>query len=212
MGTTGDTWMEGGLFGQTRAGVLGLLLLRPDEQFHVRQIARLTGTGLGALHRELTTLTAAGILRRQQSGRQVYFQAERGCPFFAELQGLIVKTSGVADVLQAALAPLASRIRVALLFGSLARGAMRAGSDIDLLVISPDLAVRELGTAIRQAGQTLGREINVNLYRPDEWARRVRERHPLAAAILREPRLMLIGDEREFQRVAKERLAQTPRA
>ncbi len=42
-----------------------------------------------------------GILHREESGRQVYFQAELECPFFAELQGLITKTTGITGVLRA---------------------------------------------------------------------------------------------------------------
>jgi predicted nucleotidyltransferase len=197
----------GGLFGQTRAAVLALLLLRPDERFHLRQIERLTNAGLGAIQRELAALVRIGVLTREQSGRQVYFQANRESPFFSELAGLVTKTSGVADVLRAALAPIAPRINVALVFGSAARGALQAGSDVDLLVIARDLAMRELAPALRQAGSALGREINVNLYRPDEWAERAAASHPLANSVLREPRLMLIGDDLEFKRLGKERLA-----
>src|SRR6266542_1140015 len=56
----------GGLFGRTREAVLGLLLLRPDERFHLRQIARICGTGLGAVQRELSALTQMGILQRER--------------------------------------------------------------------------------------------------------------------------------------------------
>jgi hypothetical protein len=54
-----------GLFGRTREAVLGLLLLRPDERFHLRQIARFCRTGLGAVQRELSVLTKMGILHRE---------------------------------------------------------------------------------------------------------------------------------------------------
>lgn len=188
-----------GLFGRTREAVLGLLLLRPDERFHLRQIARLCGTGLGAVQRELAVLTQIGILHRQAQGRQVYFRAERDCPFFLELQGLIAKTSGVVGVLRAALLPVAQRVRLALVFGSVARGTMNAQSDVDLLVIADDLKVRDLAVPIREAGQTLNREISLNLYQPQEWAARVANGHPLAQAILANPRLLLIGDERELK-------------
>ncbi len=41
------------LFKDYRKGVLGLLLLHPQERYHVREIARLTGTVAGTLHKEL---------------------------------------------------------------------------------------------------------------------------------------------------------------
>jgi len=191
--------LSAGLFGRTREAVLGLLLLRPDERFHLRQIARFCGTGLGAVQRELSALTKMGILHREQNGRQVYFQAERACPFFSELQGLIVKTSGVAGVLRTALLPIADRVHLALVFGSVARRAMNTRSDVDLLVVSDDLKVRDLAGPIRHAGQALGREISLNLYNRKEWAQRVANEHPLARSILGNPRLLLIGEEHELE-------------
>jgi len=188
-----------GLFGRTREAVLGLLLLRPDERFHLRQIARLCGTGLGAVQRELAALVHMGILHREEEGRQVYFRAERTNAFFPELQGLVAKTSGVVGVLRAALLPAAERVKLALVFGSVARGTMNAGSDVDLLVIADDLKVRDLAASIRQAGQALNREINLNLYRPQEWTQRVANGHLLAQSILSSPRLLLVGDERELK-------------
>src|SRR5262245_58882859 len=127
MGTNGPT---ASLFGQTRGAVMAVLLLRPDERFHLRQIIRPSGGGVGAVQRELAALVAAGLVRCELSGRQVYFQAATDSAIFAEVQGLILKTSGVADVLRAALQGVEGRVRVAAVFGSLARGAANRDSDI----------------------------------------------------------------------------------
>src|SRR5262245_34860683 len=120
------------LFGRTRQAVLALLLLRPDERFHLRHVVRLSGASLGAVQRELAALVGAGLLRREQSGRQVYFQANADSPIFPELQGLILKTAGLAGVLRAALAPVEPRIASAVVFGSMASGRMHGESDVDL--------------------------------------------------------------------------------
>ncbi len=56
------------LFTAYRRQVLGLLLLRPDDSLHVREISRLTGVPAGSLHRELRTLTEAGLLLREPAG------------------------------------------------------------------------------------------------------------------------------------------------
>jgi len=65
------------LFGGTRRRALGWLLGHADQAYDLRQIARLTGAGLGAVQRELEQLTAAGRLQRTARGRQAYFQANR---------------------------------------------------------------------------------------------------------------------------------------
>jgi predicted nucleotidyltransferase len=190
---------------------MSVLLLRPDERFHLRQIVRLTGSGVGAVQRELKALESAGLVRREPSGRQVYFQAVRESPIFQEVQGLILKTSGVADVLRAALRGARDEIRAAAVFGSLARRDMTRESDVDLLLVSDTLSMRDLGPALREASARLGREINVNLYRPDEWATRARDGHPMVKSILTHPRLNVIGGVDELERMAEERLVKGPR-
>ena len=98
------------LLGSTRTAILAVLLLRPDEPQHVRELARLTGVSPGTLHRELTALTSFGVLRRNAVGRQVFFTANRECSVFEELAGLLRKTAGLVDVVRNAVLPYASRI------------------------------------------------------------------------------------------------------
>jgi predicted nucleotidyltransferase len=191
--------------------VLGLLLGRPDERFHLRQVARLAGTGLGPTQRELAALTGAGLVTREESGRQVYFQAERRSPLFPELQSLIQKTSGAVAVLREALRELGSQIRVGVIFGSVASGTMNRESDVDLLLLSDSLAFRDLARPIREASSRLGREVNVNLYRPSEWRARAAARHPLVVSVLENPRLAVIGDSHELERLAEERVGKASR-
>ncbi len=73
------------LFGTYRGRVLGLLLLHPDQTYHVREIARLTDTSAGTLNRELDKLAQAGLLVREKIGNQLRYAANRQCPVFEEL-------------------------------------------------------------------------------------------------------------------------------
>jgi len=94
------------LFGQSRRPILSLLYGRADQQFYLREIARRAGTGIGATRRELGQLTDTGLIYRVRRGHQVYYQANRQNPIFAELKSILAKTSGIRDVLNEALAPL----------------------------------------------------------------------------------------------------------
>lgn len=79
-------------FTEYRRKALGLLLLHPDQAYHVREIARLTGTVAGTLHKELSKLADAGVLVKQTSGNQVLYQANPVCPIYQELSGVVKKT------------------------------------------------------------------------------------------------------------------------
>ena len=123
------------LFSGYRRQILALLLLRPHERYYVREIARLTGISPGFLHRELKQLAETGLLLREEAGNQVRYFADQTCPVFEELAGIFRKTIGLADLLSEALLPLAKKIQLAFVFGSVAPGQEHAGSDIDLFVL-----------------------------------------------------------------------------
>lgn len=194
------------LFGKTRRAMLAQLYSHPDEAFYVRQLIRAAKGGLGAVQRELKELTEAGIIQRQVRGRQVYYQANSRCPIYAELRGIVLKTTGVGDVLRGHLALLADRVRVALVYGSVARGEEKEGSDIDLMVIGA-ASFGDVVAALGPAEKILGREINPTVYSDNEFRNKVVAKHHFVTAVLKGPKLFVIGEQRELTRLAKERLA-----
>ncbi|MDH7513045.1 MAG: nucleotidyltransferase domain-containing protein [Clostridiales bacterium] len=194
------------LFSKVRRAVFSLLFGHANEAFYLRQIVRMTGFGLGPIQRELKQLTQCGIIRRSVRGRQVYFQANLDSPIFPELKGLIIKTTGIGDTLRAALAPIASQLEVAFIYGSIARGEEGPRSDIDLLVVG-DIAFADVVVNLQAAQKLLGREIFPTVYPPDEFKAKMRAKHHFLTSVLKGPKIYLIGDENELRRLATKRLA-----
>jgi predicted nucleotidyltransferase len=190
------------LFGKTRQALLSLLYTRADELHLQESLIQLAALGRGTVQRELEFLARAGVVRRTLRGRQVYFQANPDCPIYPELRGLIVKTAGVADVLRAALAPLAERIRAAFIYGSIAHGTEWRASDVDIMVIG-DVSFAETAEALGQAQETIGREINPSVYPPGEFRTKLAAKHHFLRSVLKGDKIFLIGDERELARLAK---------
>jgi predicted nucleotidyltransferase len=169
-----------------------LLYARPDEVFYLRQITREVRAGQGAVQRELQRLVEVGILLRETRGREIHYRANRACPVFGELHGLVLKTVGLADVLRNALTPLHDDISLAMVYGSQAAGTATAASDVDLLVVG---TVEEIALhkAISQAESELARTINYTLLSPRELARRRRERGGFVARVLAGPMIPILG-------------------
>jgi predicted nucleotidyltransferase len=193
MGTdTVTTGLGSALFGKARRAVLGLLYARPDEAFYLRQIVREVQAGQGAIQRELKRLVDAGLLTREARGREVHYRANRACPIFAEMHGLVLKTVGLVDVLRTALLPFQTDITLATVYGSQAAGTATTGSDVDLLVVG---TVEELALhkAVAEAETQLARTVNYTLLTPREFTRRRRERGGLVARILAGPLIPLLG-------------------
>ncbi|MGH8696508.1 MAG: nucleotidyltransferase domain-containing protein, partial [Burkholderiales bacterium] len=165
-------------------------------------LIQLAGLGRGSVQRELEFLARAGVVRRTVRGRQVYFQANQDCPVYAELRGLVVKTAGVADALRLALAPLAGRIRLAFIYGSVARGTERRGSDVDVMVIG-EASFEETSEALARAQEAIGREVNPSVYAPADFRAKVGAKHHFLRTVLKSEKIFLIGDEHELGRLAK---------
>jgi predicted nucleotidyltransferase len=186
------------LFAKVQQRVLGVLFGNPHRSFYATEIIGLARSGTGAVQRELRRLEASGLVTVTRVGKQKHYQANAHSPVFAELRALVLKTSGLVDVLGSALAPVSPRIHAAFVYGSIAKGQDTAASDVDLMVISDSLTYGDLFAALEDASARLGRKVAPTIYSPKELARRVKQDNAFVIRILGQPKLWLIGDERDL--------------
>lgn len=198
------------LFGTYRRDALALLLLHPEDALHVREIGRITGKAPGTILRELNRLADAGVIIRRPVGNQVQFQANAACPIYEDLRNILKKTAAIADVLREAMEPLAARIQAAFVYGSVARGDERAGSDLDVMIIG-EAKFAEVVHALAAAQETLRREINPNLYPIREFRAKVAAGDPFLKRVLADKKIFLIGDAHDLGKSASHRKAETAR-
>jgi predicted nucleotidyltransferase len=187
------------LFPGYRRRVLGLLLLHPEEALHGREIARRTGLPSGTLTRELVRLAQVGLLRREKRGNQLLYSADRASPVFEELASILRKTSGVVEVLAGALAPAGNHVRLAFIFGSMARGHERPGSDLDLILVG-DVGFGEVVKLLHASQRVLGREINPKVYSVKEWTAKRAAPDSFLRDVLGKPKIFVIGSEHELEK------------
>lgn len=187
------------LFGEYRKRILGLLLLHPEQGYHVRELARLTNTSAGTLHKELSKLSDTGILQSKKVGNQQHYSANLQCPIFEELASIFRKTSGLADVIAGALSSAKNQIQLAIVFGSVARGEEQANSDIDVMVIG-DISFGDVVSLLHESQATLRREINPVVYSMDSFKSRVEKNDSFIKEILNKPKLFIIGSEHELRK------------
>jgi DNA-binding transcriptional ArsR family regulator len=191
-----------GLFGKTRQAVLALLYGRADSSFYTKQILDAVKIGRGTVQRELKNLTDAGIIIREVQGRQVYYRANARCPIFDELKSIVRKTFGVADVIRQSLVTSADKIRIAFIFGSVAKSTDDRRSDIDLMVVGK-ISFGDVVSLLTPAEQKLGREISLVVYPITEFKRKVKEDHHFVMTVLEDEKIFVIGDEDELRKLAE---------
>jgi predicted nucleotidyltransferase len=199
MGTATPANARGGtasaLFTPVQQRLLGLLFGQPERRFQSAELIRLADSGTGAVHRQLQRFAAADLVAVTRDGHQKYYQAKTDSPVFPELHGLVVKTMGAVEPLRAVLEPLRERVAGAFVYGSLAKGTDRAGSDIDLLVVSDDVGYPEVYEALQVAAEVLARPVNPTILTPAEWRRRRAERGSFVHRVSEQPKLFVLGSE-----------------
>lgn len=189
-----------------RAKVLGWLFSHPDERYFVRQLTILVKEDSTNVSRELARLEKTGILVSTTEGKQKYYQANRHNPIFNELHGLILKTSGMADIIKQALESRTPDIRLSFVFGSVAGKNENRSSDIDLLVVG-NITFGEIVDLLTPAEQTLNRQVNPVVYSLAEFNRRLSENHYFISNILSGDKIFIVGDENELKSLVGKRLA-----
>lgn len=181
------------LFTKTQQQVLRLLFGQPGRSFYANEIVRYAGLGIGTVQRELARLSEVELLLVTRQGNQKHYQANATSPIFEELYGIVVKTFGVADVLKAALLPVADKIQLAFIYGSVAKGSDTAESDIDLMLIADGVSYTALMTLLGEVETQLGRAVNPTLYSPAELQRKRKEDNAFVQRVLQQPKIILMG-------------------
>jgi predicted nucleotidyltransferase/DNA-binding HxlR family transcriptional regulator len=184
------------LSSRARAEIFRLLFSGSEEELHVREIERRSGLNDSTIRQELRKLVRLDLVHSRRDSNRVYYRAKTGNPLYPEIRNLVLKTSGLADVLKPALRD--KRIRTAFVFGSLARGEEKAGSDVDLMVIG-ELGLRDLSGLLAGIEEKIGREINPHVLQEDEFRKRLRATEHFVMSVMESPKIFIIGSQDELE-------------
>ena len=186
------------LFSRTQQKVLALLFGQPDRSFYATELITMAGAGSGAVQRELAKLEQSGLVTSRRIGNQKHYQANRESPLFAELSGIVRKTVGVAEPLREALHSLASDIRAAFVYGSIAKRSDTSRSDIDLMIVSDKLTYADIYAALEPFALSVNRKVNPTIYTRLELSKRIRAGNAFVRRVLEQPKVWVIGTEHDL--------------
>ena len=188
------------LSSRARAEIFRLLFSGVGEELHVREIERRSGLNDSTLRQELRKLVRLDLVQSRRDSNRVYYRAKTESPLYPEIRNLVLKTSGLSDVLKSALTD--KRIRVAFVFGSIARGEEKAGSDVDLMVIG-QLGLRDLSRLLSGIEEKIGREVNPHVLREEEFRKRIRAKEHFVSRVVESPKIFIIGSQRELEAMGR---------
>ena len=187
------------LFTKTQQRVLGLLYGVPDKSFYTNEIMRWADMGRGTIRRELDRLVSAGIISVTAEGNQNHYQAKQDNPVYTELLGIVRKTFGVVDVIKQALKPLNAQIKLAFIYGSIAKGTDARTSDIDLMLIGEGLNYGDVIDVLIPLDESLQRSVNPTVFTSAEFASRLDQNSSFLVRVMEQPKLVIKGVVDDFR-------------
>jgi DNA-binding transcriptional ArsR family regulator len=192
------------LFTRTKQALLAATILQPDKRSYFRELARQLHLQPSSIQRDLTALTETGILERHGDGNRVYYQAQRECPIFPELEQVLIKTVGVVDVLREALKPVRKNIKIAFIYGSIAAGKAHAESDVDLMIVG-DVGLERIARLFQGIETRFGRQLNPTVYTVADFKQRLTAESHFLRIVLGSPVLFVQGSRNELEVLAEKR-------
>jgi len=188
---------------KTRDAILTFFFSVPEKEYYLRELERLLKVSVANIRRELLKLEAAGIFRSRRVGNLRYFSLNTAHPLFPEYRKIVSKTIGIAGTLTAVFTDI-RRVELAFIFGSVAEGVDRSGSDIDLFVIG-SISSRKLHELLAGVHSEIGREINAVLFDVEEVRRRLAERDHFVTSVMEGKKEYVKGSEDELRRAVAPR-------
>jgi len=188
------------LSSRARAEIFRLLFNGTGDELHVREIERRSGLNDSTLRQELRKLVRLDLVQSRRDSNRVYYRAKTESPLYPEIRNLVLKTSGLSDVLKSVLTD--KRIRVAFVFGSIARGEEKAGSDVDLMVIG-QLGLRDLSRLLSGIEEKIGREVNPHVLREEEFRKRIRAKEHFVSSVMDSSKIFIIGSQHELEAMGR---------
>ena len=181
------------LFTTTQQRLFSLLFGQPDRSFYLNQLVKLAQVGSGGVQRELMRLERTGLVTATAIGNQKHYQANPDSPLFEELTGIVKKTVGLKQPLLGALAPIEKKIDLAFIYGSVANAKDTSSSDIDLLIVSDELALADVFSILIPLETQFGRQISPTLYSSKEFSDKRKTKKGFLVKVLSAPVIELIG-------------------
>lgn len=185
------------LFGKVRRKVLSTFVLNPERTFYLLELIRLLDCGRGAVQREVSKLSKAGILKRRKVGNQIHYMANTDNLIYRELRSIFSKTTGLVDFLQNCIDSCRDPIGMAFIYGDYALGRAEEETPVNLMIIG-DTTMDALKSCTDVFSVQAARELHITVLNPRDFKRRVAAADRRIHDILSSSRVFLSGGEREL--------------
>ncbi|MFC1620728.1 nucleotidyltransferase domain-containing protein [Candidatus Omnitrophota bacterium] len=181
---------------KARQAIFRLYFTNPEKSFYLRELERELGTPVSILRKELISLEKEGFFSSSRHGNLLYYSLNKEYTLYNEIKAIVFKTVGIQGSLSKALLDIKG-IEAAFIYGSYAKNASNAKSDIDLFILGnpdEDIIVKK----INSLEKSLNREINYSIYTKTNFGKKKKQKDSFIEDVLKNRKIFLIGGKNDL--------------
>jgi predicted nucleotidyltransferase len=150
---------------KTRIKLLLKFFLNAKNTGYLKNLEQEFEDSSNGIRLELNKFEVAGLLTSSSKGNKKIFQANTSHPLFKDIHSIILKYTGIDQILESVIERLGN-VNYVYLVGSLAKGL--DAKVIDIILVG-DINKEYLLTLIEKAEPVIGKKIKYILYQPIEF-------------------------------------------
>lgn len=181
---------------KTRRKILELFFHHPGGQFYLRKIVRDVDEEVNAVKRELDILFEAKLLHKERRLNKIFYTLNKSYIFYDEFVRIFTKTSLLATLVYKNATKI-GKVKFLAVSTKFSRKIEIKEDEIYVLFIAV-IVIPEVVSIMGEAEKEFGREINYTVMTEEEFAFRKKNNDPFIWRFLRQPKVMLMGNEEEW--------------
>lgn len=183
---------------KTRRKILELFFHNPKEVYYLRRIMREVNEEVNAVKRELDILTDAKALLREKRLNKVFYSLNKNWIFYDEFLRIFAKSTPVFTHIQKGLSKI-GKVKYVAVAKSLIKDDAEKKDDVAVIFVGV-IVVPEIESLMAEVERQMGREIHYTVMTEEEFLFRKKSNDPFIWRFLRQPKIMLLGQEEDLTR------------
>ncbi|MEN9327279.1 MAG: hypothetical protein RI947_87 [Candidatus Parcubacteria bacterium] len=181
---------------KARRKILELFFHHPAESYYLRKIVRDVDEEVNAVKRELDILSEAKLLHKERRLNKIFYTLNKNYIYYDEFLRIFTKSTKLADTVSKNISKL-GKVKFAVVSTKFSKQTPIKEDEIYFLLVGT-IVVPEIVNIVAEAEKDFGREINYTVMTEDEFAFRKKNNDPFIWRFLKQPKIMLVGNEDEL--------------
>ncbi|KKQ02093.1 MAG: Transcriptional regulator [Candidatus Roizmanbacteria bacterium GW2011_GWA2_36_23] len=181
---------------KARRKILELFFHHPEQNFYLRKIVRDIDEEVNAVKRELDILSEEKLLLKERRLNKIFYFLNKNYHLHDEFMRIFTKTGAMVTTIYKNL-PKIGKIKYIALSTKFAKKTFIKDDEIYILLVGI-IVIPEIESILKDEEKNFGKEINYTVMNDDEFLFRKKNNDPFIWRFLKQPKIMLVGNEEEL--------------